>query len=1169
MASATRLSLLTLPQGWDGANLHVRFTALPRGNPLDPLTTDTPAPPAFADASLKFELAIIPSLEHLPRPADVTTTVSISGTSPAGRRPYFEQLETVGNIKPPSTPPKGRRGDIAIKKYLPLSYRNSFAFVLGRTPGCVTDDSYSCAIRDTKPVTLRKTPPPEMPWGKALALALRQPLLAMRLGLVYDATLALPDPTLLKDGGWVYVRLSAASDYQSLEAANPDLIRSYAARIAPLSAARPLFACVVFPVLPVAPSANYDTVFQEAETYDDGFAQIVHAFEPRSRSILETADTGLPPVKEIGIRLGWDDEQTTLWTSRQITDDPTIAAMDVSMTVSGYRVDVSPHGAGAWNSLVAVEADLKVGALPLGRFAGDLSAQVWPHSVTSDTSGDFWLPAYFATWNGRSLAVVDKTTSDLYTNGSPTTDGVYTPTGFDNVPLQYGKSYDFRVRLMDVSGGGPAVGDPFFNPAPAPVATCHFRRFVPPKPITVEKRAEQIDPTVPPASYRVRRPTLGFPELVYTGMPGALSALLTQATAANASGGIIELPDPDAAFTRIEVSVQGLGFDAADRDANFTLLYATRRAFPATLQDPLDINLIYVDAPDISAFPPVAATGPLPLPRARTVRLTFIAECREDPTLTYFGTETARFSTGNSVVLFAAPADERHLFAPTNDAERLKGILLQPDPIVPLVIAPDLAPGTEGAPDLVQRLAHALQVNVDELLLFAKQGERIVFGASQSIRHALAPNGSSIRFAAKEDLLGHWLCVLDLKIARDWTWDGLAARSFTVTRDGQEVGTIELRRSIAPAATGPGADRSYTRILFIDAVDPKPVGGGFPDELHLKYTLHANFHYPPANADPDVLIAIRLPIAAPPKQAPRIASAGIALTPYGHDPGYTSTTPRTRSLWIEFEEPVADPDDALFARVLASAADPMLLPLMEGGAYEVQEPAIELDPELIRVITPGQSRDDAGLSAMQQLQKSPSPIHFLLPLPPGVTEGSDDLFQFYTYEFRIGHANKWSTAQARFGPPLRATGIQHPAPDLPCNVSRTTAVVRAAATFARPSATATWARTNPRTEIWCLLYAQAAQADGASQRNILLGKKFAFQVESRTRVPELSAAAIWQEGEVEDALLSLALPLDSPLSVLAVETLPEVGRFTDPLGASLGQVRVLRTSLLLAVPPVC
>jgi hypothetical protein len=71
------------------------------------------------------------------------------------------------------------------------------------------------------------------------------------------------------------------------------------------------------------------------------------------------------------------------------------------------------------------------------------------------------------------------------------------------------------------------------------------------------------------------------------------------------------------------------------------------------------------------------------------------------------------------------------------------------------VITADHAPGAEGAPDLVHRLAQALQLNVDNLLLFAKQGERVVIGAPQSIRHALAPNGSSIRFGSKKDLLGH------------------------------------------------------------------------------------------------------------------------------------------------------------------------------------------------------------------------------------------------------------------------------------------------------------------------------------------------------------------------------------------------------------------------------
>jgi hypothetical protein len=41
------------------------------------------------------------------------------------------------------------------------------------------------------------------------------------------------------------------------------------------------------------------------------------------------------------------------------------------------------------------------------------------------------------------------------------------------------------------------------------------------------------------------------------------------------------------------------------------------------------------------------------------------------------------------------------------------------------------------------------------------------------------------------------------------------------------------------------------------------------------------------------------------------------------------------------------------------------------------------------------------------------------------------------------------------------------------------------------------------------------------------------------------------------------------LSVLAVELLPEVNRAPDPLGADLGSTRMLRTSRLVPVPPVC
>ena len=55
-----------------------------------------------------------------------------------------------------------------------------------------------------------------------------------------------------------------------------------------------------------------------------------------------------------------------------------------------------------------------------------------------------------------------------------------------------------------------------------------------------------------------------------------------------------------------------------------------------------------------------------------------------------------------------------------------------------------------------------------------------------------------------------------------------------------------------------------------------------------------------------------------------------------------------------------------------------------------------------------------------------------------------------------------------------------------------------------------------------------------------------------------------------DSLRMLGLPLDAKLSVIVVELLPEPGSpFQDPLERDLGQVRILRTSPLTAVPEIC
>src|SRR5262249_23472929 len=152
-------------------------------------------------------------------------------------------------------------------------------------------------------------------------------------------------------------------------------------------------------------------------------------------------------------------------------------------------------------------------------------------------------------------------------------------------------------------------------------------------------------------------------------------------------------------------------------------------------------------------------------------------------------------------------------------------------------------------------------------------------------------------------------------------------------------------------------------------------------------------------------------------------------------------------------------------------------------------PPLPIDPEPVRVIVPNQSDDGAGLTAMQRLIRSPqSPRHYLLPLPPGLNPDSPELFGFFVYELRVGHdETRWSTAQGRFGHPLRVTGVQHPIPQLRCAVTRTLEHVRVNAPYATAVSEGRIVRPLlPRSRLFALLYAQVLQADGQAWRNILL-----------------------------------------------------------------------------------
>ena len=232
----------------------------------------------------------------------------------------------------------------SVKKYLPHTYRASFNFVGPRTPNAVTDDTYHCAVRAAERNPAFKQSPEAISWGKVFASAMRQPQLATALGMIYTTEITVNAAHFPK-GGWLYVDLDDDSDYKAQQTADPTFVKRYAARIPVLEIGkqRSVFGAIQFPVSPIAPPGNYDELFIEAAEFDDGFAKVVHAFQPASQNLLEEKSDGFHPTGDAGIRLGWDDEQILIWYIRQLAEDASVGAgkrIDAPIGMFGYRIDV-------------------------------------------------------------------------------------------------------------------------------------------------------------------------------------------------------------------------------------------------------------------------------------------------------------------------------------------------------------------------------------------------------------------------------------------------------------------------------------------------------------------------------------------------------------------------------------------------------------------------------------------------------------------------------------------------------------------------------------------------------------------------------------------------------------------------------------------------------------
>lgn len=1177
--SSTRLNFLPYLQEWDGTNLQVRLLAVPRSSPLDPLITGlTPPGPSFATAHFKFDVCLVQGLGSIPITGTPTTNIAVTPPFSAQAEGLFNDLATVFTIDPSPALAKPRQAGRQIRKYLPPTYRDAIGFSGHRSTLTVSDDSYHCIMHGgtSKPPYKKIKPPlnPKYAWGKVLAMALRQPILAEALGMIYPLTISVPTD-FFKQGGWLYVTLDTASDGFGLTTI-PDALKIYSTRIPPLFGARPLFSPVLFPVASAVPPGPYDEVFQEVEDYNDGFAKAVHGIQPQYLDPLNEKDDGTRPAKEVGIRLGWDDEQVTIWLNRQI--DPGAVSLDTPLGVAGYRIDAKLEGSGAWSSLCQATSTVKIGTTPVGKFAGELNVEPMPSQPDGEILGDYWLSSYYTHWTGPSLVAVDMLARQLM--GDPTFAGPYSVTGVNPaIQLEYSNIYQFRVRLADHTGGGPAATDSPGVPGPSPTFTIPFRRWIRPRPVRVAEKLPNVpDPTNPPAKIHLLRPLLGYPEYVFTGAPNANADLIADIPSAQAEKREVGLPDPDVTTVQVTVEVRALGFDeqaGGGTASGYHPVFTTTRPFPNDPSVPLELDLAWTDVHNVDTLSPAPTTGPIPVPTARDVRLVFTSVGRDDPQLKYFGAADVLIGASINVNMRHESSDESLLFIPEMPSDMLRAIFLQPSALLDDATASaqqTAGLGVQAPGNPIGRLSDELQLAVNGLCIRGRQGRRTVFGASGAMRHILAPDNSSVAFASNNDLTQHWIIALRLTIDRDWSWGGLAATGVSVQRDGVEVGRIEPRFTIdSDALIHP--DRTTTDLVFFDVVDPKPDSGQLPAELTLKYTLTPAFVASSTKLDAPLTVSVELPMTTRPTQVPKLVSAGVALSTYVRSVDYSSTEQRRCALWLEFDRPPDNPRDGFFGRILAYAPDPVLSEFI-GDPDETAEPPLPVDPELIRTIIPGQSDDGAGVTAMDALIASDSPVHFLLPLPAGMPDDAPELFGFYTYEFRTGHAQGWSTAQGRFGTPLRVTGVQHSAPPLTCMIVRSQAGITASAPFATPVQNGRSVRRfPPATEIYVMIYAQVYQSDGADFRNVLLGRKPARFKESRLTFQDGPDAfygnASWSKSEIRLLLASLTLDSDTPLSCLAVETLPGGTPFPDPLGAGLGNERLLRTSPLVPVPELC
>ncbi len=688
------LSLMLLPQSWDGHNLIANLLLLPNGDPTVPVPLISGTELPFANAQPVLRAALLPGLAIPPWSSVPPITPAMLTYVPLTLAYSSAQAAIFAALNTQYTPalPLLKQASGAIFKDLPPSYLDATAYQTPATDYFSTGDGFRCSLGSTASAP-QTTPVPSstIAWGEILSYALRQPLIAQAMGLIYSQVSIPLTPAQVTGGGWIWLEIDTSSLsnwYAKLVTENALAVSTYAARLPALTAAQDVFAAVLFPTV----SGNYisgvlDAAQGEADLYLDGFAKVVHANQPTSSDAVTGDPTTIVPGTDAGIQIGWDDVQVTNWINRQVQIAQGLAVPppppatpinpQLPFTVLGYRVDVRQTDSDPWASLCAASGTLNAASVFSTSFtAQDLCVEPTP---VQNGSGDYWLPQYFAQWRGRTLVVNDPY-AYAFSGGqppasTPPADSEFTGTTTESLPdvsLRYGQPYQFRTRLADLTGGGPEPTDT--SPSDAGVTTLNFRRYVPPK------KVQFTTPTAGTGGNQiltVDRPLINYPEMVFCGAAdqSTLDALLAitppqppvgTKPPANPAPFQAAVLDTDVATLEIIVEAQAPTYDTGpassladadtppdpgDLDGNFRVVYTWQIPFPAITtpvalgaSTPIQLTLqpTLMNQIDNPTLPSTSQPTVLPIPTGRNVRLRLRGVGAPDPDDLYFGNSIAR-----------------------------------------------------------------------------------------------------------------------------------------------------------------------------------------------------------------------------------------------------------------------------------------------------------------------------------------------------------------------------------------------------------------------------------------------------------------------------------------------------------------------------------------------